>query len=36
MKAKIVSLLDYYSMKFSSKRKNKIIKELLDDDCTTS
>lgn len=32
----IVSLLNCYSMKLDSKRKNKIIKELLKDDCTTS
>ena len=32
----IVSLLDCYSMKLDSKRKNKVIKELLEDDCTTS
>lgn len=32
----IVSLLDCYSMKVSRKRKNKVIKELLEDDCTTS
>lgn len=32
----IVSLLNCYSMKFDSKRKNKMIKELLEDDCTTS
>ena len=32
----IVSLLHCYSMKLYSKRKNKIIKELLEDDCTTS
>lgn len=32
----IVSLLYCYSMKFDSKRKNKVIKELLEDDCTTS
>ena len=31
----IVRLLDCYSMKLHSKRKNKIIKELLEDDCTT-
>ena len=32
----IVSLLHCYSMKLYSKRKNKVIKELLEDDCTTS
>lgn len=32
----IVSLLDCYSMKLYNKRKNKVIKELLDDNCTTS
>ena len=32
----IVSLLDCYSMKFYSKHKNKVIKELLKHDCTTS
>lgn len=32
----IVSLLDCYSMKLYSKRKNKVIKELIDNDCTTS
>lgn len=32
----IVSLLNYYSMKLDSKRKNKVLKELLEDDCTTS
>lgn len=31
----IVSLLHCYSMKLDSKRKNKVIKELLEDDCTT-
>lgn len=36
MKTKIVRLLHSYSMKFDSKHKNKIIKELLQDDCTTS
>ena len=32
----IVSLLHCYSMKLYSKRKNKVIKELLENDCTTS
>ena len=32
----IVSLLHCYSMKLYSKRKNKVIKELLEDDSTTS
>ena len=32
----LVRLLDCYSMKLDSKRKNKVIKELLEDDCTTS
>lgn len=32
----IVSLLNCYSMKLDSKRKNKVLKELLEDDCTTS
>lgn len=32
----IVSLLHCYSMKLDSKRKNKVIKELLEDDCATS
>ena len=32
----LVHLLDCYSMKLDSKRKNKVIKELLEDDCTTS
>lgn len=32
----LVSLLDCYSMKFDSKRKNKVIKELFEHDCTTS
>lgn len=32
----IGSLLHRYSMKLDPKRKNKIIKELLNDDCTTS
>lgn len=32
----IGSLLHCYSMKFDSKRKNKVIKEVFEDDCTTS
>ena len=32
----IVSLLHCYSMKLDSKRKNKVLKELLEDDCITS
>ena len=32
----IVSLLHCYSMKLDSKRKIKVLKELLEDDCTTS
>ena len=36
MKAKIINLLHGCSMKLSSKRKNKVIRELFEDDCTTS
>ena len=32
----IVSLLHCYSMKLDSKRKTKVLKELLEDDCTAS